>query len=92
MANSSISIRLALSCCNCNYLKHVCNQKPKVLYGRTFRFVWSYISDSADLYCNEVCVGTIKKGQLSIFPLFVSVVQSESRLRSIMSSFNLFPC
>lgn len=92
MANYSLSISLAKSCCNRNYLRRVCERKPKVIYGRAFHFFWSYISDSADFYCNDVCIGSVQKGCLVIFPIFKSVVQSESRLLSIMAQFNLFPC
>lgn len=91
MANNSLSICLAKSCCNHNYLKHVCRKQPKVIHGRTFYFFWSFISDEANLYCNDVWIGSIRKESLIIFPTFVSVVQSESRLRDIISQFNLFP-
>lgn len=91
MANFCISINLAPSCCNRNYLENVCRMKTRVFRGRKYEFMWSSISSTAGLVCNGVLIGVVYKGSLGIYSQFASLGLSRSSLASLMSLFNLYP-
>lgn len=91
MANYYLSIALAQSCCDCNYLQHVCRMKAQAFGGRKYEFIWSEFALTALLHCNGVCVGAVVRGSLSIYPQFKTIIPTESYLRSIIALFNLYP-
>lgn len=91
MANNSLSVLLASCCCDCNYLQHVCRMKAQAFGGRKYEFMWSEFALTALLHCNGVCIGVVRKGSLSIYPQFKTIIPTESYLRSIIALFNLFP-
>lgn len=91
MANISLSVRLASCCCDCNYLQHVCRMKAQVFQGRKYEFIWSEFALTALLHCNGVCIGIVRKGSLSIYPQFTTLIPSISQLHSIIALFNLYP-
>lgn len=91
MANYCISVRLAPSCCNHNYLQRVCKMPPQAVRGRYYSFRWGGVCNIASFLCNGVYVGEIVGSYLHIFPQFKTMFLSESQLKSIMSYFNLYP-
>lgn len=91
MANFCISISLAPSCCNRNYLESVCRSRARVFRGRKYEFMWSEISSTAGLICNGVTIGVVWKGQLGIYPQFSSLGFTETSLKSLIALFNLYP-
>lgn len=91
MANFCISINLAPSCCNRNYLESVCRVRARVFRGRKYEFMWSSVSQTAGLVCNGVLIGVVYKGQLGIYPQFSSLGFTASSLSSLMALFNLYP-
>lgn len=91
MANNSLSVHLALCCCDCNYLQHVCRMKAQVFGGRKYEFIWSEHALTALLHCNGVCIGIIRRNRLEIYPQFQVVVPTRSYLCSILAMFNLYP-
>lgn len=92
MANYCFSVKLAACCCTRNYLQHVCKSKKRIIYARSFSFVWSEYSDTALLVCNDVLIGVVDKGNLCVYSQFKPIVSSRSMLLSIMAYFNLYPC
>ncbi len=91
MANNSLSVHLALCCCSYNYLQQVCRMKAQVFHCRKYEFVWSEFAFTALLYCNDICIGIVRKNRLEIYPQFQVVVPSRSYLCSILAMFNLYP-
>ena len=91
MANNSLSVHLALCCCDYNYLQQVCRMKAQVFAGRKYEFMWSEHTLTALLYCNGVCIGIVRKNRLEIYPQFQVIVSSRSQLLSIIAMFNLYP-
>ena len=91
MANFCVSIDLAASCCSRNYLESVCRSRVRMFRGRKYEFVWSSVSLTAGLVCNGVCIGVVRKGSLSIYPQFATIIPSISQLHSIIALFNLYP-
>ena len=91
MANFCISINLAPSCCNRNYLENVCRYRARMFRGRKYEFMWSSISSTAGLVCNGVLIGVVYKGQLGIYSQFSSLGFTNSSLSSLIALFNLYP-
>lgn len=91
MANYCVSVKLAVCCCNCNYLQRVCKIENRIIHGRVYGFCWSDYYGTALLFCNGVCIGEVRHGALGIYPQFKSLIPSVSMLLSLMSYFNLFP-
>lgn len=91
MANNSLSVHLALCCCDYNYLQHVCKMKAQVFAGRKYEFMWSEHALTALLYCNGVCIGIVRKNRLEIYPQFQVLFPSRSSLYSLIAMFNLYP-
>lgn len=91
MANFCVSINLAPSCCNRNYLENVCRSRVRVFRGRKYEFVWSSVSLTAGLICNGVLVGVVYKGSLGIYSQFSALGLTKSSLSSLMALFNLYP-
>lgn len=91
MANYCISIRLASSCCNRNYLENVCSSHVRTFRGRKYEFMWSSVSLTACLICNGVLIGIVWKNQLGIYSQFASLGFTESSLKSLIAMFNLYP-
>lgn len=91
MANYYLSIDLAPSCCNRNYLENVCKIRAKMFRGRKYGFAWSSVSSTAGLVCNGVLIGVVDKGRLGIFPQFSALGLTKSTLSSIMAAFHLYP-
>lgn len=91
MANFCISIDLAPSCCNRNYLVNVCRTRVRCFRGRKYEFVWGCVSSTASLVCNGVLVGVVWKGKLGIYSQFTSLGFTESSLKSLIALFNLYP-
>ena len=91
MANYCVSIGLAPSCCNRNYLENVCRSRVRMFRGRKYEFVWSSVSLTAGLVCNGVLIGVVDKGSLGIYSQFAPLGLSKSSLASLISLFNLYP-
>lgn len=91
MVNYCISIDLTPSCCNPNYLEHVCRSRVRIFRGRKYEFAWNPVSSSAGLVCNGVLIGVVDKGCLGIFPKFSTLGLSKSSLSSLIALFNLYP-
>lgn len=91
MANFCISIDLAPSCCNRNYLENVCRTRVHCFRGRKYEFMWDSISSTASLVCNGVLIGVVWKGKLGIYSQFSSLGFTESSLKSLIALFNLYP-
>ena len=91
MANFCISIDLAPSCCNRNYLESVCRYRSHIFRGRKYQFVWLSAASTAGLECNGVLIGIVVKGQLGIYPQFSSLGFTASSLGSLIALFNLYP-
>ena len=91
MANYCISIDLAASCCNTNYLQHICSFDAKIYRGRYYTFVWGSRSHIAYLCCNGVRIGEVRKGTLGIYSRFAPLGLSRTFLSSLISLFNLYP-
>ena len=91
MANFCVSIDLAPSCCNRNYLENVCRSRVRMFRGRKYEFVWSSVSLTAGLVCNGVLVGVVYKGSLGIYSQFSALGLTKSSLSSLMALFNLYP-
>lgn len=91
MANYCVSIVLAASCCNTNYLQHICSFDAKLYRGRYYMLVWGSDSRIAYLCCNGVRIGEVCKGCLGIFPQFSALGFTKSSLSSLMALFNLYP-
>lgn len=91
MANFCISVSLAPSCCNRNYLEGVCRYRSRIFRGRKFQFVWLSVAGTAGLECNGVLVGIIEKGRLGIYPQFSALGFTGSSLGSLIALFNLYP-
>ena len=91
MANYYLSIALAQSCCDCNYLQHVCRMKAQAFGGRKYEFIWSEFALTALLHCNGVCIGIVDKGSLGIYSQFSALGLTKSSLSSLMALFNLYP-
>lgn len=92
MVNCCISINLAPSCCNRNYLEDVCRSRVQVFRGRKYEFMWDSVSSTAGLVCNGVLIGVVYKGSLGIYSKFAHLGLSRSTLASLISLFNLYPC
>lgn len=91
MANFCVSIDLAPSCCNRNYLESVCRSRVRMFRGRKYEFMWDSISSTAGLVCNGVLIGVVYKGSLGIYSQFAPLGLSRSSLSSLISLFNLYP-
>ena len=91
MANYCLSIDLAASCCNINYLQHICSFDAKLYRGRYYMLVWGSDFRVPYLYCNGVCVGEVCKGTLGIYSQFAPLGLNKSSLASLISLFNLYP-
>lgn len=91
MANFCISIALAPSCCNRNYLESVCRHRSHIFRGRKYQFVWLSAASTAGLECNGVLIGIIVKGQLGIYSQFSPLSFTDSSLGSLIALFNLYP-
>ena len=91
MANYCISIVLAASCCNTNYLQHICSFDAKLYRGRYYMLVWGSDSRIAYLCCNGVRIGEVCKGRLGIYSQFAPLGLSKHFLSSLISLFNLYP-
>ena len=91
MANYCLSIALAASCCNTNYLQHICSFDAKLFRGRYYMLVWGSDSRIAYLCCNGVRIGEVHKGTLGIYPQFAPLGLNKSSIASLISLFNLYP-
>lgn len=91
MANYCVSIVLAASCCNTNYLQHICSFDAKLYRGRYYMLVWGSDSHIAYLCCNGVRIGEVRKGTLGIYSQFSVLGFTKSSLSSLMALFNLYP-
>lgn len=91
MANYCVSIDLAPSCCNRNYLESVCKIRSKMFRGRRYEFAWGSTSSVAGLFCNNVLIGVVDKGSLGIYSQFSALGFTKSSLSSLMALFNLYP-
>ena len=92
MANFCISIALAPSCCNRNYLENVARCRARVFRGRKYQFVWLSAASTLGLECNGVLIGIVSKNQLGIYSQFSSLGFTASSLGSLIALFNLYPC
>ena len=91
MEKFCVSIDLAPTCCNSNYLQYVCRSKVRVFRGRKYEFMWDSVSLTAGLVCDGVFIGVVYKGSLGIFPKFAHLGLSKSSLGSLIALFNLYP-
>ena len=91
MANFCVSIDLAPSCYNRNYLESVSRVQVRYFRGRKYEFISSPESLTAGLLCNDVLAGVVDKGSLGIFSQFKALGFTKSSLASLMALFNLYP-
>lgn len=91
MANFCVSIDLAPSCYNRNYLENVCRSSVRMFRGRKYEFMWDSVSSTAGLVCNGVLIGVVYKDSLGIYSQFSALGFTKSSLSSLMALFNLYP-
>lgn len=91
MANFCLSIDLAPSCYNRNYLENVCRSSVRMFRGRKYEFMWDSVSLTAGLVCNGVLIGVVYKGSLGIYSQFSALGFTKSSLSSLIALFNLYP-
>lgn len=91
MANFCVSIELAPSCYNRNYLENVCRSSVRMFRGRKYEFMWDSVSSTAGLVCNGVLIGVVFKGGLGIYSQFSALGFTKSSLSSLIALFNLYP-
>lgn len=92
MDKYSVSVVLANSCCNRNYL--LSQVIGSVVWYRGRKFHWEATSskDRYNLFCNNRLVGDLYIDEILIHDENSRIIQSESELLSLIALFNLYPC
>lgn len=91
MVNNSLSVRLADSCCNYNYLKRVLGKGSVVMYGRKYHWEEVKGEPSFSLFCNNRIIGCLYIDTIYIYSETVSYCPRKSYLEALIALFNLYP-
>lgn len=91
MENISLSVRLAESCCNSNYLKKALKRSSVVMCGRKYHWEQGASEHCYSLYCNHKCIGSLQYGVVRIESAGLIYCQNESFLKALIALFNLYP-
>ena len=91
MANVSLSVRIADSCCDCNYLKKALGKSSVVMYGRKYHWERGKSEYYYSLYCNHKFIGTLQYEFIRIESEGLLYCPNESFLKALMALFNLYP-
>lgn len=91
MANNSLSVVLAASCCNRNYLDSVLLGKSLNFRGRVYSWVRSVSMKDYILYCNDIAIGALHYDTFTLYKPFSSIIPSREFLLSLFAMFNLYP-
>lgn len=92
MVNNSISVVLAKSCCERNYLVRKVIDRPIWFRGRQYWFKATESKVIYDLYCNGWRIGDLYINEVSIYKERTPFIKSADVLKSLVAMFNLFPC
>ena len=92
MENISLSVCLAESCCNSNYLKRVLKKSSVVMYGRKYHWERGTSEHYYSLYCNHKCIGSLQYGIIRIESAGLLYCPNGSFLKALLAMFNLYPC
>lgn len=91
MVNNSLSVVLAVSSCDRNYLMRSVVNRPIWFRGRKYWFVETKIRSRYDLYCNGVLIGDLYIDKILIYDEYSHIIKSVDVLKSLIAMFNLFP-
>lgn len=92
MVNNSISVVLAKSCCERNYLMKLVVGRSICFRGRKYCFKETPSEVQYDLYCDGRCIGALYIDKVLIYEERAHFIKSEDLLKSLLAMFNLFPC
>lgn len=92
MENSSISVVLANSCCNRNYILSKVIGRCVWFRGRKYWFEVTGIESRYDLFCNGRLIGDIYIDEVLVYEEMSYYIRTEDELKTLVSMFNLYPC
>lgn len=92
MENNSLSVVLADSCCNRNYILSKVIGSVVWFRGRKYHFEVTGSELRYDLFCNNYLIGDLYIDEILIYEETSRFIHSEDELRSLIAMFNLYPC
>lgn len=92
MVNNSISVVLADSCCNRNYILSKVIGRYVWFRGRKYWFEVTGAESRYDLFCNGRLIGDIYIDEVLVYEEMSNYLKSVDELKTLISMFNLFPC
>lgn len=91
MDKYSVSVVLADSCCNRNYLLSQIIGRVVWYRGRKFHWEVTYSDERYNLFCNNRLIGDLYIDKILIHDENSKILQSKSDLLSLIALFNLYP-
>lgn len=92
MANNSISVVLADSCCNRNYILSKVIGRSVWFRGRKYWFEVTGVETRYDLFCNGHLIGDFYIDEVLVYEEKSYSIKSVDELKTLISMFNLYPC